>query len=49
MLDIYELKVFLIAAETENFSEAARQLSLTQPAVSKRIAILEQQLVEYYL
>jgi DNA-binding transcriptional LysR family regulator len=44
MLDIYELKVFLIAAETENFSEAARQLSLTQPAVSMQIRSLEKKL-----
>jgi DNA-binding transcriptional LysR family regulator len=44
MLDIYELNVFLIAAETENFSEAARQLSLTQPAVSMQIRTLEKKL-----
>ncbi|RME69870.1 MAG: LysR family transcriptional regulator [Chloroflexi bacterium] len=44
MLDVYELNVFLIAAETENFSEAARQLSLTQPAVSMQIRALEKKL-----
>jgi len=44
MLDVYELKVFLTAAETENFSEAARQLSLTQPAVSMQIRSLEKKL-----
>lgn len=44
MLDVYELKVFLIAAETENFSEAARQLNLTQPAVSMQIRALEKKL-----
>ncbi len=44
MLDVYELKVFLTAAETENFSEAARQLNLTQPAVSMQIRALERKL-----
>ncbi|GAB4437147.1 MAG: selenium metabolism-associated LysR family transcriptional regulator [Anaerolineae bacterium] len=44
MLDVYELKVFLTAAETENFSEAARQLNLTQPAVSMQIRALEKKL-----
>lgn len=44
MLDVYELKVFLVAAETENFSEAARQLNLTQPAVSMQIRALERKL-----
>lgn len=44
MLDVYELNVFLVAAETENFSEAARQLNLTQPAVSMQIRALERKL-----
>jgi DNA-binding transcriptional LysR family regulator len=44
MLDVYELNVFLTAAETENFSEAARQLNLTQPAVSMQIKALEKKL-----
>lgn len=44
MLDVYELNVFLTAAETENFSEAARQLNLTQPAVSMQIKALERKL-----
>jgi DNA-binding transcriptional LysR family regulator len=44
MLDVYELNVFLIAAETENFSEAARHLNLTQPAVSMQIHALEKKL-----
>src|SRR5690606_27828427 len=34
MLDLYELQVFLKAAEMENFSEAARGLNISQPAVS---------------
>ncbi len=44
MLDVHELTVFLIAAETQNFSEAARQLNLTQPAVSMQIKALEKKL-----
>lgn len=44
MLDVYELNVFLVAAQTENFSEAARQLNLTQPAVSMQIKALERKL-----
>ena len=38
------LQAFLAVAETESFSEAAEQLHLTQPAVSKRISLLEDQL-----
>ncbi len=44
MLDIYGLRIFLAAAEEENFSEAARQLNLTQPAVSMQIQSLEKKL-----
>jgi DNA-binding transcriptional LysR family regulator len=44
VLDVYELNVFLVAAETENFSEAARHLNLTQPAVSMQIRALERKL-----
>jgi len=44
MLNIHEINVFLTAAETQNFSEAARQLHMTQPAVSMQIQSLEQRL-----
>ncbi|MEJ2560656.1 MAG: LysR family transcriptional regulator [Anaerolineae bacterium] len=44
MLNVHEMNVFLVAAETENFSEAARQLHMTQPAVSMQIQALEQRL-----
>jgi DNA-binding transcriptional LysR family regulator len=44
VLDVYELNIFLMAAETENFSQAARQLNLTQPAVSMQIQTLEKKL-----
>jgi DNA-binding transcriptional LysR family regulator len=44
VLDIYELNIFLTAAETENFSQAARQLNLTQPAISMQVQALEKKL-----
>jgi len=44
MLNVYELNIFLVSAETENFSQAARQLNLTQPAVSMQVQALEKQL-----
>jgi DNA-binding transcriptional LysR family regulator len=44
MLELYELRVFLIAAETENFSETGRILDISQPAVSTHIQTLEQRL-----
>ena len=44
MLNPYELRVFLAAAEAENFSAAARKLHLTQPAVSQQIQTLEKRL-----
>ena len=44
MLNVHEMNVFLMAAETQNFSEAARQLHMTQPAVSMQIQSLEQRL-----
>ena len=43
-MDIPSLTAFLTVAECGSFSLAAEQLHLTQPAVSKRIASLEQQL-----
>lgn len=44
MIEVHELEVFLAAAETENFSAAARKLHLSQPAVSFQIQGLEQRL-----
>ena len=43
-MDTQNLKAFQAVAERGSFSAAAAQLHLTQPAVSKRIAALEQQL-----
>jgi DNA-binding transcriptional LysR family regulator len=41
MLNLSEMQVFAVAAETENFSEAARRLHLSQPAVSQQIRSME--------
>lgn len=43
-MDTQHLQAFVAIAETGSFSAAAERLHLTQPAVSKRISILEQQL-----
>lgn len=42
MLDAHRMNVFLTAAETLNFTEAARLLNMTQPSVSQHIQSLEQ-------
>jgi DNA-binding transcriptional LysR family regulator len=41
MLDVHQLNVFLAAAETLNFTQAAQQLHMTQPSVSQHIQALE--------
>jgi DNA-binding transcriptional LysR family regulator len=41
MLDIHQLNVFLVAAETLNFTQAAKRLHMTQPSVSQHIQALE--------
>ncbi|WP_416137129.1 LysR family transcriptional regulator [Halomonas sp. HK25] len=43
-MDTQSLQAFLAVAESGSFSRAAEQLHLTQPAVSKRIAVLETQI-----
>lgn len=43
-LDQQQILSFLAVAETGSFSGAARRLHLTQPAISKRVALLEAQL-----
>ncbi|MBT5006249.1 MAG: LysR family transcriptional regulator [Halieaceae bacterium] len=43
-MDTQNLKAFILVAETGSFSQAAEKLHLTQPAVSKRVALLEEQL-----
>ncbi len=43
-MDIRRLESFLCAAETASISEAAKQLHLSQPAVSRQIRMLEEEL-----
>lgn len=41
MLDDTRLRIFLLAAQTGNFSRTAREMRLTQPAVSQNISDIE--------
>lgn len=43
-MDTSTLRTFITIAETGSFSQAGEKLYLTQPAISKRIATLEQEL-----
>lgn len=43
MLTDFRLKVFLTAAQQKSFTRAARELNISQPAVSQNVAELEQQ------
>lgn len=43
-MDTQNLKAFIAVAQTQSFSAAAQKLFLTQPAVSKRINLLEKEL-----
>lgn len=43
-MDFHSLKAFLAVAEEGSFSQAAKILHLTQPAISKRISALEENL-----
>jgi len=44
MLNVHQLNVFVIAAETLNFTQTAKRLHLTQSSVSQHIKSLENQL-----
>jgi len=44
MIEIIKIETFLRAAETLNFSDTAKQLHMSQPAVSHQIKTLEQEL-----
>jgi DNA-binding transcriptional LysR family regulator len=44
IMELATLKAFVEVADRQSFSEAAEALYLTQPAVSKRVALLEQEL-----
>ncbi len=41
MLDAHQLNVFLVAADTLNFTKAAQKLHMSQPSVSQHIQSLE--------
>jgi len=43
-MDISALKAFITVARCQSFSKASEQLFVTQPAVSKRVAALEEEL-----
>ncbi len=43
-METQNLRAFALVARVGSFSQAAEKLHLTQPAVSKRVALLEQQL-----
>ncbi len=43
-MDIRKIEIFLCAAETSSLSEAAKQLHLSQPALSHQIKLLEEEL-----
>jgi DNA-binding transcriptional LysR family regulator len=42
LLNLHQLNVFLVAAETSNFTQAAHRLQMSQPSVSQHIQALEQ-------
>ena len=44
MLNLESLRIFVMAADTENFSRAAQHLHISQPSVSQHIQLLEQHL-----
>ena len=44
MIDLMKLQAFLYAAESLSFSDAAKQLHLSQPTISHHIKSLEQEL-----
>ena len=44
MLDLKQLKYFIVCAETGSISEAAKLLYTTQPSVSKAIKALEEEM-----
>jgi len=41
MLDAHQLNIFLVAAETLNFTQAAERLEMSQPSISQHIQALE--------
>ncbi|MHC4820718.1 MAG: LysR family transcriptional regulator, partial [Planctomycetota bacterium] len=43
-MDVHDLRVFAAVARHQHYTRAARELGLSQPAVSARIAVLEREL-----
>ena len=43
-MEIYQIRTFLTVARLAHLTRAAEQLHLTQPAVSKQLKVLEQEL-----
>jgi len=41
MLDVHQLNIFMVAAETFSFTQSAKRLHMTQPSVSQHIQALE--------
>ena len=48
-MNLKQLEAFVKVAETKSFSEAARQLFLTQPTVSAHVSALEKELNTCFL
>lgn len=44
MIELFQLRYFLIVAKYENFSKAAEELHISQPSISKAIKMLEVEL-----
>jgi len=43
-MELRQLRYFTVAAETENFNEAARRINVSQPALSRQIRALEEEM-----
>ena len=48
-MNLKQLEAFVKVAETKSFSEAAKQLFLTQPTVSAHVSALEKELKTCFL
>ena len=48
-MNLKQLEAFVKVAETKSFSEAAKQLFLTQPTISAHVSALEKELNTCFL